>query len=95
MIWRKYKTDGLVEQDLPGQCPKCYQDMYFSTPPTPPIGWGDYPLGGHRNRMRPNQNQGLVFQCPECFEMSVCHANDEDIALAATQAYLDLLRSLN
>jgi hypothetical protein len=77
MALRKIKTDGFQEQPISGKCPECDFDMFFQDEENYVIGWGNYPLGGYRNLMKPNQNLCLVYECPKCFTKSVHHATQD------------------
>ena len=66
----KRSLDGFVEQDISGVCPSCGADISIWIENI--IGWGDYPVGGFRNSMKPNNSYGLGFECSKCFEQS-CH----------------------
>ena len=73
---KKIILDGFIEQDIPFQCPECNYDMLGATKYI--IGYGDYPKGGFRSSMKPNQTKGLGFECPKCFTKSVCHFKEND-----------------
>ena len=70
---KKIITDGFIEQSLPGKCPECDFDMMFDFDKDHVIGYGEYPLGGYRNIMKPNSRYCLVYECPKCFTKSVHH----------------------
>ena len=59
------------EQSIPYQCPECYTLMTIRNI----IREDDYPIGGYRNSMKPYTMRALIFECPECFELSCCHAD--------------------
>jgi hypothetical protein len=65
----------MIEQDMPGRCPECDTDMDWNHI----IKVGDYPIGGFRNTMKPNQTKAFIFECPKCFVHSCHHVNDDMI----------------
>ena len=73
-------TEGFLTQDVPGRCPSCEHEMTWHNV----IGYGLYPLGGHRNNMNPNKRLGLAYECPECFTKSIHHAEEDYIESVAT-----------
>jgi hypothetical protein len=81
----KYKIclDGFEEQDLPYQCPDCNTELT----PKNCVGFGEYPKGGWRSQLKPNQAIGQGFECPKCFTKSCFHADKYSY-----QLYLDVMR---
>jgi len=74
-ITKKINTEGFFEQGMSGRCPKCEFDMFFNNKSKScVIGYGEYPQGGWRNKMRPNQNTCLAYECPKCYTKSVHHS---------------------
>lgn len=63
--------DGYSEQDRPFQCPECETEMTMEHC----IGIGEYPKGGFRSSMKPNNTKAVGFECPSCFEKSCFHDN--------------------
>lgn len=63
--------DGYVEQHMPFICPECNTWMEVKHI----IGFGNYPVGGYRNSLKPNMNEAVGFECPKCFTKSVCHSD--------------------
>jgi hypothetical protein len=63
----------MIEQDIPGQCPECRTELTIDNI----IEVGEYPIGGYRNSMKPNQTKAFIFECPKCFEKSCHHINDD------------------
>jgi hypothetical protein len=70
-IKHRIVLDGFVEQDLPYQCPICNTELTAKET----IGFGNYPKGGWRASMKPNQTIGQGFECPKCFTKSCFHAD--------------------
>lgn len=71
----KINLHGYKEQDYPGRCPECETEMTWENL----TGWGEYPRGGHRAKMKPNVKWDLGFECPECFTKSCHHATMDNI----------------
>ena len=80
----KYKIDldGFAEQDFPWQCPESECNTEMETKDI--IGFGSYPQGGFRSKMKPNCTIGVGFECPKCFTKSVFHSSD-----STYQVFLD------
>jgi len=79
-ITEKINTEGFEEQEMSGKCPLCDFDMFFDNDgKSCVIGYGEYPIGGFRNSMKPNTNIGLAYECPKCFTKSIHHTNMESI----------------
>jgi len=53
----KYKIslEAFIEQDLPYQCPSCCTELKTQHM----IGFGTYPQGGFRSKLKPNQTTGV------------------------------------
>ena len=75
---KRINLDGFVEQDFGYQCPECNYDLLGK--PEYIIGYGYYPKGGFRNKMKPNAHFAIGFECPKCFVKSVCHEREENYA---------------
>lgn len=67
----------MIEQDIPSVCPECNIDLNMDNI----LEIGDYPLGGYRNSMKPNQTKAIIYECPKCFAKSCCHVGFFDINL--------------
>jgi len=85
----KLGTDGMVEQDIPCDCPECDTEMRFNAA-RGLIGWGNYPQGGFRSMRKPGTLYCLVFECPKCFTKSVCHNTLDIIKVLMEDRKLDL-----
>ena len=70
-IKHRINLSGFVEQDFPYQCPECQTELSVKNV----IGFGDYPKGGYRASLKPNQTIGQGFECPKCFTKSCFHAD--------------------
>lgn len=85
----KVNIQSPMEQDFPFKCPSCGFDMmekthkYF-------IGWGNYPLGGFRNRMKPGKKIGVILDCFQCHTKSICHINDLNSFLEQMEMSLEI-----
>lgn len=77
----RIELSGFIEQDLPYQCPECQTELSMKNV----IGFGDYPKGGYRASLKPNQIIGIGFECPKCFAKSCFHADE-----TVYQLYLDI-----
>lgn len=75
---KKINTEGFKEQFNPYKCPECDFD-FLAHPENCEIGYGEYPIGGYRNTMKPNQTLCMAMECPNCFLKSVCHTSDDII----------------
>jgi len=62
----------MIEQNLPGQCPECGTEMDLDDLKS----IGEYPIGGFRNIMKPNQTHAAIYECPKCYAKSCCHADE-------------------
>ena len=67
----KRVLSGFLEQDLPYQCPNCNKELELKDI----LGFGEYPKGGFRDKLKPNKSIGVGFECPECFVKSCFHAD--------------------
>ena len=69
----KYKIElnGFEEQDRPYMCPECGEELGVRDI----IGFGEYPKGGYRASLKPNQTIGAGFECPKCFTKSCFHTD--------------------
>ena len=65
----------IIEQDIPSRCPECETEMNMDNI----LEVGDYPIGGYRNTMKPNQNKAFIYECPKCFSKSCHHVNKDMI----------------
>lgn len=81
----KICTQGFREQKTPGECPECGCDMFIGTKDYV-IGWGSYPLGGHRANLKPGYLLCKAYECPSCFTKSVHHfKKKENVDLKSLQ----------
>lgn len=61
------------EQDIPSVCPIC--DTYMDMRDISEVG--DYPQGGYRSMMKPNQTKAFIYECPKCYARSCHHVNED------------------
>lgn len=73
LIDSKHRIDlsGFREQELSYICPECKTEMDARQI----IGFGEYPQGGERALMKPDNNIGVGFKCPKCDTKSCFHAD--------------------
>lgn len=67
----------MLEQYYPGRCLECDTEMELENI----TRIGEYPIGGFRNSMKPNQTKAAIYECPKCFVFSCCHATESVIDL--------------
>lgn len=70
----KISLDGYVEMDNPLRCIECDADV---SEPTHIIGFGEYPIGGFRNRCKPFHSLAVGIECPKCFTKQCHHVSND------------------
>jgi len=68
----RISLDGFREIDNFMTCPDCDSSLLWGDT----VGYGEYPIGGWRNSMRPNKTIGIGIECPKCFEKFVYHGSE-------------------
>ena len=82
---KRISLEGFEELSNMMECPFCGQELSWKNI----IGYGEYPLGGRRNRMKPFKTIGIGVECPLCFER-LCYHGDENFISTLNDYFLDL-----
>lgn len=84
MAIKKISLEGFEELFNMMECPFCGQELSWKNI----IGYGEYPIGGYRNMMKPGKTLGIGVECPQCFE-HLCYHGDENFLASLNDYFLD------